>query len=174
MKLTGESRSTRGKICQQSTTNPTWTGPGWTRASLVGSRRLTAWAMARIPHRLTRDRTRSSAVRDRRLTAWAMARPFQNHVTYRSQLSRCSLHSHTPTMQQTTPRTVTTVNIDSMLQHTSWLKHCNGLGRSLNVIPAALREVFRRVPRSCTSVPVYYRQTGDACSLNDHWTFIRH
>jgi hypothetical protein len=32
MKLTGENRSTRGKTCPSatlSTTNPTWTDPGW-------------------------------------------------------------------------------------------------------------------------------------------------
>jgi hypothetical protein len=34
-----------------------------------------------IPHELTRDRTRASPVGGRRLTAWAMARPSQRNLT---------------------------------------------------------------------------------------------
>jgi hypothetical protein len=53
MKLTGENRSTRGETCRSAICPP------------------------QIPHGLTRDRTRASAVGGRRLTAWAMARPFE-------------------------------------------------------------------------------------------------
>jgi hypothetical protein len=38
--------------------NPTWPDPGWTRATAVGSRRLTAWAMATpFPGMYVYDRT---------------------------------------------------------------------------------------------------------------------
>jgi hypothetical protein len=52
MKLTGENRSTRGKLVPVPLCPP------------------------QIPHGPTRDGTRTSTVRDRRLTVWAMARPY--------------------------------------------------------------------------------------------------
>jgi hypothetical protein len=51
MKFTGKNRSTRGKTCPNATLSTT------------------------IPHGLNGDRTRASAVRGQLLTAWAMARP---------------------------------------------------------------------------------------------------
>jgi hypothetical protein len=39
-----------------------------------------------IPHRLNRDRTRASAVGGRRLTAWAMARPYETRDSERNTL----------------------------------------------------------------------------------------